>query len=144
MDVRLDDGEFPARNPLAEDCHWDGRILPNRDWFMLSARRVWPAATPKALKFAFEEIEKVEYSDRTCRSWASGDYEPPCHKLVLLLRGEEGGRLLDLAMAGASPAWWRQRQEDRRVADLANLFAKGLSNGAATLRDGGGGSQPLP
>ena len=136
MDARLLDDEFPTRNPMAEDCRASGTILPDRDWFMRSARYVWPVGTPKALQFELEKVDHVEYSDRTCRAWTSGDGEPPCHKLVLLLRGEEGRRFLDLAMEGAEPSWWREHLEARRKADLADAFVMGLENAGQNDGDG--------
>lgn len=125
----LNEPEFPTRNPMAEDCRPSGGILPNRDWFMRSARYVWPVGAAKALQF------ELQNSDRTSRAWTSGEYEPPCHVLVQLLRGDHGGRFLDLAMDGASPAWWRQRQEDRRIAGLATAFVLGLNNAGQNDRD---------
>ena len=117
MNLRVIDAEFPTRNPMAEDCQPNGSILPNRDWFMLAANRVWGQkgrSVPKELEF-----QKIAESDRTCRAWSSGEYEPPCHKLILLLRGDDGGEFLDIAMEGASPAWWLRLEHEHKLAALA-------------------------
>lgn len=129
MFENVDHDEFPARNPMADDCRTTGSILPDRDWFMRSARRVWPIGAAKALQF------ELENSDRTSRAWTSGEYEPPCHVLVQLLRGDHGSKFLDLAMDGASPVWWREQKEWKRKAALADAFAKGLGNAGSNDGD---------
>jgi hypothetical protein len=104
MHGNLDEHEFPTRNPSADACQTSGSILPNRDFFMLAVRCKWKSNAPKELQF------RLGNSDRTCRAWSSGEYEPPLHILVQLLRTEDGDHFLNLAMEGASPAWFCKLQ----------------------------------
>lgn len=73
-------------------------------WFSDLAAKLWddkPAA-------ALDHLTGAELHQ--CYRYASGRQQPPGLLIIELLRGPDGGRLLELAMRGSRAAWWAQYQ----------------------------------
>lgn len=100
-----------CRDDLAGE--FDGTIVPDRVWFALFLRRVWPVKADAAV------MQYARCADRTARAYTSGDRIPSATVLRDLLHGDEGDVVLDELMVGATAAWWAIRQRERKLAALA-------------------------
>jgi hypothetical protein len=86
--------------------------IPPRMWFAEMCRRLWTRQlAAKSLHFF------TDAKERTCRDWSAGAAEPSAGVLACLLRGSDGGRVLELIMVGANAPWWRELCRARIVAD---------------------------
>jgi hypothetical protein len=81
-------------------------------WFATMCREIYGANAPKDLQY------QLGKSERTCRAWAAGDIDPASTIFLTLLRGDDGGRMLDIVLRDAPPKWWRDVNEDRRQAAI--------------------------
>lgn len=91
-----------------------GTIVPEKVWFALLAKALWPVKAAIAIE------QYAGCPDRTARAYTSGDREPPASVLRDLLRGDEGYRVLSQLMDGCPVAWWGVIQRERKLAALAN------------------------
>ena len=89
----------------AEKATFLGNILPHSEWFARMGRELWQFKIGSHLEC------HLGCSDRTARAWASGDNEPPARALALLLRTEDGPRILEWIMRDDPPAWWLAVQQ---------------------------------
>jgi hypothetical protein len=113
MRVVSSGSEIVAINAAAESRHETlpaaaannrGNILPQAEWFAVMARELW------AFKVGAHLQHHLGYSDRTCRAWGSAESEPPARALALLLRTEDGPRVLAYIMRGSDAEWWAALQ----------------------------------
>jgi hypothetical protein len=105
-----------ANGAVAKSCSESRGIIDHckmLQWsFRAMARKLWPKKTAAHLQFLTTAPE------RTCHHWASAERcDPPASLLVTLLRGDEGGRVLDFVMGGSVAPWWLQAQRARIVTD---------------------------
>ena len=96
-----------CRDDLAGE--FDGPIVPERIWFALMVRRVWPVKAPMAV------VQYAGCAERTARAYASADREPSASVLCDLLRGAEGDAILSDIMRHEPPAWFVRFEHALRV-----------------------------
>lgn len=88
----------------------NGNILPPERWFMRIAHSLWPDKPSAWLR------SLTGFPDRTCRSAANGHTDPSGPLLYTLLRGNQGGRVLNGIMHGSDAEWWREHERAERIA----------------------------
>ena len=91
-----------------------GNILPQAEWFALMAREIW------RFKVAANVQAHTGYAERTCRSWGSAESEPPARVLALLLRSDDGPRVLEYIMRENPPGWYTAL---RQAHDALGIFS---------------------
>jgi len=98
--------DVAATKSAAESCRDSsalpdrGKILPQAEWFAVMARELWHFKVPAHIH------NHTGYSERTCRAWAAAESEPPARVLALLLRTDDGPRVLEYIMRNSDVRWW--------------------------------------
>jgi hypothetical protein len=120
----------PTRNAIsvaAEVCRdaaeqkRRGRMLPGEFSFARLASDLWPRKTAACLHHLLGGI-----AERTCRAWATDANVAPANALVVLLRGDQGGRVLTHIMQGAKPRWWTEIGRWHLLASIYDAQSAGL------------------
>lgn len=110
----------------ARSCHdteaenFNGTIVPERLWFALLARALWPIKSAAALE------QYAGVPDRTARAYQRGDREPTASVLRDLLRSNEGYRVLSHIMRDRPPSWWVELERLKRNGERALDFARSI------------------
>lgn len=107
------DAESAATNAEATCGRETGTIVPEKIWFALLVKTLWPVKAAIAIE------QYARCPDRTARAYTSGDREPPASVLRDLLRGDEGFRVLSQLLDGFPVTWWIVIQRERKLAALA-------------------------
>lgn len=81
-----------------------GTILPQAEWFAVMGRELWQFKIGAHLEC------HLGCSERTARAWGSGTHEPPARALAMLLRTDDGPRILEYLMRDSPPPWWTDLQ----------------------------------
>lgn len=98
---------FPRVTSDAETCDQTSGVISDSEssgWFAKLARKLWSPKPPAAV----EHLTGAPLS--TCQRWCRDGSDITGTALRDLIRGSDGGRVLDELMRGAKPAWWQQYQ----------------------------------
>lgn len=128
------DAEFYATKSDAPPCSdatgagYDCNDLQGPLWFGLLCRHVQPTKP-------WLWLMDFGVKERSSHNYVAGHSMPDATVMRDIIKSPDGYRALVFIMQINPPAWWREVQEWRRKATLADAFAMGLGNAGQNDRD---------
>lgn len=106
---------FPEAISVAAVSCQQRQHLAEPLWFAVMCRVLWGPNASKDLKFILDAYDGRDRSERTCRAWTSGDSEPPCSVLGILMVSDQGRAVLDYLQREMPSLWWLALMRAERV-----------------------------
>lgn len=107
-----------AASSVVKTSTADTSVGDDENWF---SEMVLQLLGPEKPGTALDCVTELQFGERNCQRYASGDVKPPAYFLRALLRSEHGAPFFNAVMDGCTARWWLDLQRERRVGAAAIL-----------------------